>query len=51
MNIDIPLVVILLLLVVTVVLFVVDIFPYPFGVIILAIMFAGRVMTIGLKNK
>jgi len=51
MNIDIPLIILCLLLVLTIVLFVVDIFPYPFGFIILGIMVSARVMSNGLKNK
>jgi len=51
MKIDALLLILSFLLALTIVLFIVDIFPYPFGVLILAIMIAARAMTISLKGE
>ena len=46
MKTDYPLIGIILLLGLSMLLFMLDVFPYPFGVIILLLMFAARVMVL-----
>ena len=46
MKYDFPLVMLLLLLAATLILFIVDIFPYPFGLLILLIALLGRILVL-----
>ena len=46
MKTDYPLIGIILLLGLSMLLFMLDLFPYPFGMIILLLMFAARVMVL-----
>ena len=50
-RIDVPLLIIALLLGITLFLFFYGIFPYPFGFIILSLLFVGRLLMLKDKNR